>query len=394
MHRFYLRDGLYLSLFVGLLFLPCKPALGVCEQHGSLKVVRLLEQVDQELSANQPLAAQQRLELFKLKYADEQHYLIDYHLGNLYSRSGQLEKALSAYDAALSGCDQEPGIWQNRGKIAWDLKRYPVAADSLSRAYELDLNKEPSLLFHTAIARIYADQKDVALNLLEYLIGDVPEAVQDIWLETYTNLCLELKQTDRALEHLTHWHRHFETRKVFWRLLAILHVQLRQYEEGAANLKVLAAFEPLNKTDKKLLADLLLQVNIPLEAAELYEELLTENPTEQQLHEQTIICYRLGLQPQKALDAIERALVVYRSVDLLQTQGEIFFDQGQYEQAFQVFEQLLHLDSDKGIAYLYQGYCALRMEDLALARKVLTRASSYKSERKEAKRLLEWMNKG
>jgi hypothetical protein len=56
--------------------------------------------------------------------------------------------------------------------------------------------------------------------------------------------------------------------------------------------------------------------------------------------------------------------------------------------------QLLQLEPDSGIAYLYQGYCALRLEDRALARKVLTKASGYKKEKKEARRLLAWLNKG
>lgn len=394
MHPSYAKHGLLLSLFLVLSFIVSPPVLGACEQQGSLRVVRVLQQVDQELSANQPLIAQQRLESFKQKYPDEQHYLIDYHLGNLYSQSGQLESALSAYDAALVSCDHDSGLWQNRGKIAWDLKRYSLAADSLYRAYELDLNREPSLLFHTAIARMYANQKSKALDLLETLLSNSPVATEDAWLETYVNLCLEQKQVDRALIHLNNWQAHLDDRKVFWRLLAISHVQKREYEKGAANFKVLAAFGPLNKTDKKLLADLLLQINIPLEAAELYEELLTENPVDKHLHEQLITSYRLGLRPHKALDAIKRALTVYRSADLLQKQGEIFFDQGQYEQAYQVFEQLLQLDADKGIAYLYQGYCALRMEDLPLARKVLIKATGYEKEKKEASRLLAWLEKG
>ena len=393
MHKPFLKYYFCLPLLFVFLSLPHKPALGACDQEGSLRVVRLLQKVDQEISAKQPLVAQQLIESFKQKYPDEQYYLIDYQLGNLYSQAGQLKKALSAYDAALIGCDQESGLWQNRGKIAWDLKQYAIAADSLFRAYELDLKKEPSLLFHTAIARMYANQKEVALNLLETLLGDTPEAAQDVWLETYTTLCLELKQTARALAYLNDWQAHFKTRKVFWRLLAMLHVQQREYEKGAANLRVLAAFEPLNKTDKRLLADLLLQINIPLDAVKLYEELLAESPPEQQLHEQIIICYRLGLRPKKALEAVERARAVYSSKTLLQIHGEMLFEHGEYQQAFQVFSQLLQMEPDQGIAYLYQGYCALRMEDRVLARKVLNQAVQFKKEKKDAERLLAWLRR-
>ncbi|SDZ77936.1 Tetratricopeptide repeat-containing protein [Desulfuromusa kysingii] len=394
MCRSYIKYGFCLLLFLAFLLVVSAPVFGACQQQGSLRVVRLLQQVDQELSANQLVAAQQRLELFKQQYPDDPHYLIDYHLGNLYGQTGQLDKALSAYDAALSHCDQEPSLWQNRGKIAWDLKQYSIAADSLFQAYELAQNKDPSLLFHTAMARSYADQKEGAVKLLETLLGDQAEAVEDIWLETYTNLCIETKQIDRALQRLNGWRPELENRKLFWRLLTILQVQQHDYEKGATSLQVLAAFEPLNKDDKRLLADLLLQIDIPLEAAEQYEELLADNPQEQDLHNRVITSYRRGLQPQKALVAIERALALNRSEALLQQRGEILFEQRQYEQAFRAFEELVQLDANKGVAYLYQGYCALRIDDLMLARKVLTKASAFKRERKEAQRLLAWMDRG
>lgn len=393
MYKYILKYHLCLLLLFVFIVLPCKSVLGACEERGSLRAVRLLQKVDQQISSDQSLVAQQLIEEFKKKYPQEQYYLIDYHLGNLYGQTGQLKKALAAYDAALTGCDQDSGLWQNRGKIAWDLKLYAIAADSLFRAYELDLKKEPSLLFHTAIARMYANQKEKALDLLETLLEDALAAAEDVWLETYINLCLELKQADRALVHLSDWQPQFESRKVFWRLLAVVHIQQQKYEKGAANLKVLAAFESLKATDKKLLADLLLQINIPLEAAELYEELLLEKPDSQQLYEKIITCYRLGLQPQKALETIERALSVYRSGKLMQDRGEILFEQGHYEQAFQAFDDLVQIDPDRGIAYLYQGYCALRMEDRVLARKVLIKASGYKKEKKEARRLLDWLQK-
>lgn len=383
---------LCLSLLAVLMLLPVTSALGACEQKVSLRVVRLLQKIDQNMSA-QPLVAQQLIESFQQKYPDHQHYLIDYHLGNLYGQSGQLLKALAAYDAALIGCDQEAGLWQNRGKIAWDLKQYTVAADSLFRAYELGLQKEPALLFHTAVARMYAGQKKAALLLLETLLDATGEAPQDAWLETYVNLSLELNKADQAQKRLQASRLHLESRKVFWRLLAMLQVQQKEYEKGAASLQILAAFEPLNKTDKKLLADLLLQVNIPLEAVKLYAELLAENPADRKLNEQVITCYRLGLRPQKALAAVDHALAVYSSGKLLKHRGEILFETGQYQQAFQVFDQLLLLKSNQGLAYLYQGYCALRMEDRVLARKVLTRAVQFKKEKREAERLLAWLRR-
>ncbi|WP_321390047.1 hypothetical protein [uncultured Desulfuromusa sp.] len=211
--------------------------------------------------------------------------MIDFRLGNLYGLTGELEKALSSYDIALTYCDQDTGLWQNQGKTAWDLKQYGVAAESFLRAYELNSKKEPTLLFYTAVAWMYADQKEVALGVLEKLLADTADSAQDEWLETYTNLCIEQKQADRALEHLSRWHTYFESRQTFWRLQALVHIQLHEYEKGAANLKVLAAFGSLKTADKKLLADLLLQINIPLEAVKLYEELLTQKPDDHQLYE-------------------------------------------------------------------------------------------------------------
>jgi tetratricopeptide (TPR) repeat protein len=378
-------------ILVCLLLLSGGPALAACEQKASQRVTILLQKVYKQIEADQPTAARQALEAFKDKYPDDGHYLIDYHLGNLYGQAGKLKKALAAYNAALEQCDSQAGLWQNRAKIAWDLKQYPLAANSLMRAYELNPKKDPTLLFQAAVARIYSDEHLTAAGILENLIDRAGKETQNQWLETYVNLTLEQRQCKRALQHTCRWRKHFEERPLYWRLQGLLHIHQKDYEKGASCLQVLAAFGPLQKSDKKLLADLLLQINVPLQAAELYEELLAADPKNRSLHELVITSYRLGLQPQKALQAIDRALAVHRCPKLLQNKGELLFEQGSYQQALKAFNETLAIDPKQGMAHLYCGYCAIRLEQKALARQALTKALRFKKQAKEARRLLAWL---
>jgi len=383
----------FLLLLVALA-LPVGAAQSACDQQVGRRVSLLLHKLEQQLEQQQFSAAIEQIETFKTDYPDERHYLIDYHLGNLYAQAGRPDAALSAYTAAIAGCANEAGLWQNQAKVAWDLKQYSVAAQSLLRAYELEGGKDPSLLFHAAVAHIYAGDKQAALDLLESLLTDAGNSACDEWLETYVNLCLEENLVARALGRTQDWRSHFEERGLFWRLRALLHVHIRDYQQAAADLQVLAAFGPLKQCDKKLLADLLLQIDLPLEAAPLYEELLQVEPRNRDLHDLLITSYRLGLQPQQALAAIDRGLKIHVVPDWLQSKGELLFEQGRYEQAYAVFSKLLDRDPERGPVYLYRGYCAIRMEKPALARQALKSAMRFKHEAEEARRLLSWLNQG
>lgn len=359
-----------------------------CTQTCSPRIARLLHKVGPLLEAGQNREALDLLEGFVDRHPQETYFLIDYYRGNLYAGAGRNEQALDAYVAALTGCATDAGLWRNHAKVAWDLERYAVAAVSLHKAYELSPDNE--LLFNAAVASSRAGDREEALAVLERLLG--AEQVSDPWLETYVGFCRNNSLERRALQTLLERRTQFENRPGYWQLRAMLHVQLQQYDQGAAALQALAALEPLAGTDKRLLADLLVQINVPLQAAELYTELLAENPQDMELRRMLVTSYRLGLQPRKALDVIEQARNLRQDKRLLRNKAEISFDLKLYGQAYQSFGELLQLDPEYGPAYLYRGYAAVQLGDLDGARQALMRALRFAKEKKEAQQLLAWLN--
>lgn len=379
-----------LSLFTGMLGIAFLlfpiVTLADCDQQTSLRVTRILHQLQPELEAGHDQQALTLLEEFAHSYPQEKHYLLDYHRGNIYVAMKRHEEALAAYGAALSLCPDTAALWQNQGAVAWDLKRYDIAADSLMRAYSLQPNEE--LFFNATVALLYAGRIQEAADRFEQLIERGGERTSDQWLETYSGLCLSHDLVSRSLEKLKAWQPFFAERAIYWRLLAMTYLQHRDYAKAAAGLKVYASFVPINPADKRLLADLLLQIQLPLEAAPLYEDLLQEQPQDMMLHQQLIVSYRLGLRPETALKAIGRALDVQQTQQLLRSKAEVSFELGHYQEAFETFARLLEVNPDNGTAYLYQGYSALRMGREDLARSALIKAARFPDNKAQANRML------
>lgn len=383
-----------ISLVAGMLgllsLLLSSVVVASCDQETSLRVTRVLHQIQPDIEAGQSEQALVALEDFARQYPRERHYLLDYYRGNLKAGMERHEEALAAYDAALALCDDMAALWQNHGAVAWDLERYDVAADSLMRAYQLQ--RDDDLFFNATVALLYAGQIQQAVGQFEELIERRAHQAPDQWLETYAGLAFTYEMVSPLLAKLEQWKPLFADRPLYWRLLSMGYLQLKNYEKAVAALKVHVSFGKAAAPDRQLLADLLLQTELPLPAAIIYEELLRERPDDMQLHQQLIISYRLGQVTEKALHAIDRALKLNPDRQLLRSRAEVSFELGRYAEAFDLFSQLVKEGTDNGRDYLYQGYSALRLGHADLARQALTRAARFSAERNQASSLLAYLD--
>lgn len=383
-----------LSLFAGTLgimfLLFPSVTLAGCDQETSLRVTRILHQVYPDLEAGRDRQVLTTLEGFINQYPQEKHYLLDYYRGNLYASLQQPLDALAAYTGALELCTNNAALWQNHGAVAWDLKRYDVAAESLLRAYTLQ--RDDDLFFNATVALLYAGRIQQAVGQFEELIERRADQTPDQWLETYSGLAFSHDMVARSVQKLEQWKPLFVDRSLYWRLLSMTYLQQKNYQKAVATLKVHVSFAEPAPEDKRLLADLLLQVELPLQAAPLYEDLLRDRPDDIQLYQQLILSYRLGHKPEEALSAIDRALKIKQDRQLVRSRAEVSFYLGKYAEAFDSFAQLAKEEPDNGRALLYQGYSALRMGRKDLARQVLTRAARFSAERNQASSLLAYLD--
>lgn len=379
-------------VFIGIIFLALLDTGYAAQgEHCSVRVGRLLHQLEDRLVKEPNANLLPTLLQFVERYPDEKHSLLYYHLGNQYAQSQQPEQAFVAYRQALDINDQQQWLWQNFAKISWDLGRHQIAANALERADAL--KPDNHVFFHAAVATIHAKQGNKALTMLETLMVRAKEKSTDPWLRTYVEQCQQQKTTKRGIASLQRWKPWLNEHRDYWYLLAILYVQAQEYHHAVSALQILESFGSLNKERKELMANLLLQVNVPVRAAHLYQQLVDDDPDNSLYLAQLITAYRLGLNSQAALKVVEQAIALGPNAKWLQIKGELCFDLEQYEEAFQAFARVVELEPKAGSAYLYQGYCALQMEDKALAQTALTHALKFKKEKKEAKRLLDWLHK-
>ena len=78
-----------------------------------------------------------RSKKFIEKHADRNHCLVEFTLGNALYLSGSKESCLAHYKAAEEMNPAFGPAWVNLGQVAYDLKRYGLAAEALTMGFEV-----------------------------------------------------------------------------------------------------------------------------------------------------------------------------------------------------------------------------------------------------------------
>lgn len=167
---------------------------------------------------------------------------------------------------------------------------------------------------------------------------------------------------------------------------ALTHIQLsdNQYEDALAALTVYSFLTPLSSSEQKLLADLNLQLGIPLKAAPAYEDCLQEKP-DIKLIQRLALAYRQLGRPEKALQKIDSHRKYHADVDLVLLKGELHYLLKQYGKAAAAYRVAAKIKGKHtGRAWLMSGYAAWQMDDLQASKKAFAKASEHDKQRKAA----------
>jgi tetratricopeptide (TPR) repeat protein len=157
-----------------------------------------------------------------------------------------------------------------------------------------------------------------------------------------------------------------------------------RYEDALMALTIYSFLTPLSMDEKKLLADLNLQLNIPVKAAPLYENYLREKP-DKRILEQLAIAYRQLGKPETALAAIDAVAPDADDVEILLLKGELHYSLKQYNQAVNTYQQAAQQKGRHvGRAWLMAGYAAWQMNDLAASKAAFAKAAKHRRQRKAA----------
>lgn len=362
--------------------------LAQCRQSAGTRVAHVLHKLETTLGAQDFPAAAQILERFLSSNPAPGDYRIFVHKAAIHAHNEELDQAAAAYAQALKLCDEQAWLWQNYAVMCWKLQRYTSAAEAFLHAYEL--SADPAICFDGIVALSYAGQPDVAAQKLRDLINTQTQ-VPEVWVETFAQLSVQAETVAAALTALQSWEPRFEAQSVYWRVRALLHLNVGAYHDAVAALRVADRLQPLEDEDRAILAGLLLQLDLPEQAATAYRLLLEHDPAHSTWQRQYIISLRLAEKSREALVALEQARAGISAEFYLRHKGELLYHAEDYSAAFAAFAELLRLCPDDAQIHLLQGVCASKRAKYALARRHLRKALESATYAPQARSMLQWL---
>jgi tetratricopeptide (TPR) repeat protein len=349
------------------------------------------------------------------------HPEVYFALGTCYLLLQDYLRASNAYEAALQRNPAHVSAWLNLARATYEQNDYSKAARCFENAYVHSEKKNPEHLYYSAAAYLMAEKTDRCLTVFDKLFKTHPEAVQSSWRENYVHALLNAGQPRRALPHIKHLAEQYTgEKKVQWQEIllhqyleldmpaqakeyallltieeplnskwwkALCHVQLRsgRHNHALVPLIIYSYLTPLTVQEKKLLADLHLQLGIPVKAAPLYEAVLQSSSDSRILENLTIALQQSG-QPQKALEQLDRFAPKSKDSSLMMLRADLLYTLEQYSEAAEVYRCAAQSDKKKaGRAWLMAGYAAMQAKDISCSRRAFERACAYAQHRKAAR---------
>jgi tetratricopeptide (TPR) repeat protein len=361
-----------------------------------------------------------------------------YHHPEIYFALGTCRLLKQAYKAAAKDFEeavrQDPthvGAWLNLAKASYELNDNPRAARAFGMAYAHDEKKNPEHLYYSAVAYLMASQMPPCLAAFEKLFQTHGAAVQPAWRENYVHALLTADRPRKALPHIrqlaedysgekqVQWQeillyqylqldmqaqarnyaifltRQDPLRSKWWKALAHVDLQAGSYEPALVAMTVYSYLTPLSAQETKLLADLNLQLGIPVKAAPLYETALAEKSNPRLIRSLAMALQQLG-KTEEALTALDRYAQSGRDKDpeLMMLRADLLYTLEHYKEAADAYRRAAEVDKDKaGRAWLMAGYAALQIDDTRAGRKAFEKAANFRRHRKAARQALRQLAK-
>ncbi len=346
------------------------------------------------------------------------HSDVYFALGNCYLLLNQYASAASAYRQALKDRPRNVFAWLNLGKACYELKDFAEAGKCFGKAYEAEEKKQADHLYCSAAAYLMAGQNERAISLFERLLRAHPDQVKQEWQENLVHALLGAGQTRKALPFIRDLAaRSKGTARIQWQeiLLAqylqldmarealafaleltaehpmeprwwkgLAHVQLNmgRHKDALASLTVYSWLTPLSDEENRLLADLNMQVGIPVKAAPIYEEALKRTP-DKRLLKNLIAAYRQINRPATALARIEQFGL--KDPEILMLKGDLLLSVSSYKEAAEAYQQAAQANTPQaGRAWLMAGYAAWQAQEMEVSRQAFRNASGFPGQKKEA----------
>nr|WP_321402392.1 CDC27 family protein [uncultured Desulfobacter sp.] len=353
-----------------------------------------LVQAQKLLTEKKAAPAEKILTEFLQKHPDENHAFVTYTLAACYLDLNQFKSALKAYEKTIEYCPAYAPAWQNLGKICFDLKKYTRAGTALENAWELTGRKNHTMRFHAAVAFISAKKQGKALSILKDLCSGKSGPPEENWVKLLVQAAVEAKQPKTALGTVERLLAGSDPDAYLFRLASVLYLETANYRKAAQNLEAYSLVVTLSRQERKLLADLYVNLGIPSRAAPNYAALTAADPCER-LWERTAACWFEACDYAQALDAAKNGLAAFpKSHRLWRIKGWVHYENKDYSLASKAFAKASNLDHKDINSLFLHGLCACRAGDKHSAKKALEKVACYDRYKARALGLIHEMDEG
>lgn len=348
------------------------------------------------------------------------HPMIYFALGNCRLYQERYAQAETALAQAVRRQPDLEAAWLNLGKACCEQGKHAQAALHFTQAYERSTEKPAEYLYYSAAAMLMAQRYKEAVATFERLFAEHPSRNEPAWKGHWVHALLADGQARRALPHIEalielysgqeriRWqeillyqyvqlkmtakarsYAHALTRETpsearWWKMLCQFELTAGKYTTALAAMTIYGYLKPLTEEEKRLWADLNLQLGIPGQAAPLYEEMLAAAPNLQIL-KNLVLAYRRLDRPEAALAQLANVPRIEQDPELMMLKGDLLYGMKRYAEASTAYRCAAGEDrSRSGKAWLMAGYAAWQANDIDASRQAFERAADFKQQRRNA----------
>ena len=357
----------------------------------SIGATRVLYEAQQLIDRKEYEKAGRILEKFVEKHPKQDHGFIQFTLANALYFVGDKEQSLARYRAAVELNPDFGPAWVNLGQVAYDLKRYGLAAEALVQGFARtreDEERNPDLLYYAAVAYILDGRQEEAAPILEALVSGKHGDPDKEWFQALLNIYLDLDQEKKAERLIEQMMGRYGDQPETWKLSYQFEANRQNYKMAAVALTVYSYLKPLTREEAILLADLYATIKVPLLACVHYEKAFGSGASPEE-YERLASAYISAHRTGQARKTLTKALKDKPTPNLWSLVGDLNYMEEDFEGAYYAFEESARLDPKDGRAYLMMGYCALQSNKKKQAAQALEKAKGFPKQKKLARQLLE-----
>jgi len=317
------------------------------------------------------------------------HFLIEFNIGTAYGFLGDVDKAVEHLHKATEIETTYAPLWLNLGKLYYQKKDFLHSAAALEKGFVCSLQKNSEVLFMAMAAYYQGENLEKTIEIGEELVSTYNKDSFEI-VSLLANAYVTTNNYTGAIDMLNRLLNKNPSNEKAWKLLTQAYFKNQQYREAAISYEIYGFLQPITRDELIVMGDLFNMIGIPLRAAHYYHKALKDGGSPKE-YEKMSVAYYSAYEFNDAIDAIDRALDTEKTSERLLLKAQLFYLQDKFGEAQKLYVSAAETMSKDGHEWLMAGYCAMRNNEIKIAKELLHKATGFPSQRQEALAMLKMM---